>query len=205
MQMTAVAQTDAIPSRESNPFATCWTRPGAIPFRFPRNESASILVAKLAAQSWRGAIIGPHGSGKTTLVETLVPALFAAGRTVHTISLHNCQRRLSRLPSCEGSDFLLVIDGYEQLSRLERIRILSSCYLKHAGLIITSHEPTALPTLIELMPDLPLVEQIVADLCCKVSIAITTADVAASHACHGSNVREILFDLYERHEEHRRT
>src|SRR5262245_38338003 len=108
--MTALAQTDTIPSRESNPFATCWTRPGAMPFRFPQNESARTLVANLAAHSWRGAVIGPHGSGKTTLLETLLPALIAAGRTVHMISLHNGQRRLPPLPSRQGGDFLLVID-----------------------------------------------------------------------------------------------
>jgi hypothetical protein len=37
-----------------------------------------------------------------------------------------------------------------------------------------------------------------------VSTTITRADIAASHACHGSNVREILFDLYDRHEAGRR-
>jgi hypothetical protein len=33
---------------------------------------------------------------------------------------------------------------------------------------------------------------------------ITPADVAASHACHGANVREIFFDLYDLHEKMRR-
>jgi hypothetical protein len=37
-----------------------------------------------------------------------------------------------------------------------------------------------------------------------VSTPITDSDVAASHACHGSNVRELLFDLYDRHEQLRR-
>jgi len=38
-----------------------------------------------------------------------------------------------------------------------------------------------------------------------VSAEITAEDVAASHACHGSNVREIFFELYRRHERRRRT
>ena len=29
---------------------------------------------------------------------------------------------------------------------------------------------------------------------------VTRSDIVASHACHGSNVREIFFDLYDRHE-----
>jgi hypothetical protein len=51
------------PSRHANPFATCWTRPGALPFRFTNRGTAEQLVAKLATQNWRGAIVGPHGSG----------------------------------------------------------------------------------------------------------------------------------------------
>ena len=59
------------PSRHTNPFATCWTRPGAMAFQFPPGESAERLVAKLAAVGWWGEIVGPHGSGKSTLLETL--------------------------------------------------------------------------------------------------------------------------------------
>jgi hypothetical protein len=44
----------------------------------------------------------------------------------------------------------------------------------------------------------------VADLCTEVSTPVTQNDVAASHACHGSNVREIFFELYDRHERGRR-
>ncbi len=192
------------PSRETNPFATCWTRPGAIPFRFRENEQPSQLITKLAAHNWRGAIIGPHGSGKTTLLESLKPALAAAGRNVCTISLHNGQRRLPPLPSSQSSSFLLIIDGYEQLSRLERMRILARSYFDRTGLLAASHARTCLPTLIQLSPDQTLVQQLVADLCARVSTTITTADIAASHACHGSNVREIFFDLYDRHERNRR-
>jgi hypothetical protein len=193
-----------IPSRETNPFATCWTRPGAIPFRFPENKQPNHLIAKLAAHNCRGAIIGPHGSGKTTLLESLKPALAAAGRNVCTISLHDGQRRLPPLPTNQNSNFLLIIDGYEQLSQLERIRILARSYFNRTGILVTSHARTCLPALIQLSPDQTLVQQLVADLCAKVSTTITSADIAASHACHGSNVREILFDLYDRHEQQRR-
>ena len=32
----------SVPSRHDNPFATCWTRPGAIPFRFENGVMALI-------------------------------------------------------------------------------------------------------------------------------------------------------------------
>ena len=66
--------------------------------------------------------------------------------------------------------------------------------------MVTSHFPTGLPTLIELAPDEKLVQQIVAELSAATLTPITPADASASHARRGGNVREILFDLYDRHE-----
>jgi hypothetical protein len=56
----------------------------------------------------------------------------------------------------------------------------------------------------KLAPDARLVAKLVDDLCCKLSTGITPADVAASYARHGSNVRDIFFDLYDQHERRRR-
>jgi hypothetical protein len=191
------------PSRHGNPFATCWTRPGALAFRFAEGFGAEQLVARLAAQNWWGEIVGPHGSGKSTLVETLKPALVAAGCHVHAIALRDGQRRLpTDLGTMLGA--LVIVDGYEQLGWLGRLQLKRHCRRTGAGLLVTCHAPTGLPTLIRLSPDRRLVEQLVADLCAEVSIKIAPADVAASHACHGSNVREIFFDLYDRHEMLRR-
>src|SRR5688572_16831093 len=82
------------PSRRDNPFATCWTTPGALAFRFDDRQDAERLVGKLASHNWWGAIEGPHGSGKSTLLESLKPALAAAGRHVIALALHDGQRRL---------------------------------------------------------------------------------------------------------------
>lgn len=196
-----------LPSRYDNPFATCWCRPGAIPFHFSAGQDATQLVTQLASASWRGAIIGPHGSGKSTLLETLKPRLRNAGRALHAITLRNAQRRLPSdfYPAQRDAPALLIIDGYEQLNWLERWRLARHCRRTDHGLLVTSHTATRLPTLISLTPGEPLVQQIVADLASRVSTSVSPADIAASHACHGSNVREILFDLYDRHERRRRS
>jgi hypothetical protein len=56
-----------------------------------------------------------------------------------------------------------------------------------------------------LAPDRALVERLVADLAARVSTPVTAADIAASCASHGDNVREIFFALYDRHERLRRS
>jgi hypothetical protein len=196
----------AAPSRHSNPFATCWTRPGAIAFHFDAGQSAEQLIAKLADQQWRGAIVGPHGSGKSTLLETLKPALCAAGFHVNSITLQNGERHLSAdfLSRVNHRPKLFIIDGYEQLGWYDRAKLKRICGRAGHGLLVTSHSQTSLPTLIHLAPNERLVQQLVAQLSAQVSTPVTVADVAASLACHGSNVREILFDLYDRHERLRR-
>jgi hypothetical protein len=233
----------AIPSRYDNPFATCWTKPGAIPFRFFAGQSISQIWERLATANWRGAIIGPHGSGKSTLLETLKPALIAAGHSHFAIKLRDRQRSLPKdfasrmqalgrvarperawlsprlhtptplakpqgVPRAAALKIarppIVIVDGYEQLSWLERFKLVAHCRRRSLGLIVTSHHRTCLPTLVELVPNLTLIEQLVGELCDQVSTRINVNFIAASHACHGSNVREIFFDLYDRYERNRR-
>src|SRR5262245_19098489 len=127
------APSQKTPSRNDNPFATCWTRPGAIPFRFPKGSDAAQLIAKLAAQNWQGAIIGPHGSGKSTLLETLKPTLVASGRTIHATTLRDGQRRLPAafVDSLSSANVIAMIDGYEQLSWFARWQLARQC--RHSG------------------------------------------------------------------------
>jgi hypothetical protein len=162
-----------------------------------------LLVARLAAEEWWGEIVGPHGAGKSTMLATLIPRLAAAGRQVSTIALRDGERRLPRgfLRRAPASrDSLVVVDGYEQLSPIARWVLRWRCRRAAAGLLVTSHTATGLPVLVRLQPDVELVSRLVAQLTRRAPSPVTPADVAASHACRGSNVREILFDLYDRHE-----
>jgi hypothetical protein len=194
------------PSRRVNPFATCWTRPGALSYHFGAGQSAERLVSQLVSQEWRGAIVGPHGSGKSTLLESLKPALRTACFQVRSIALLDRQRRLPAEFWSSGTSrrTIIIIDGYEQLGWFERLKLNRFCHRANHGLLVTTHSPTRIPTLLRLAPDEHLVQLLVAKLATQVSTPITYSDVAASHACHGSNVREIFFDLYDRHEQMRR-
>lgn len=191
------------PSRFANPFATCWTRPGALEFQFAGDDSRERFVARLATANWRGAIVGPHGSGKSTLVETLKPHLAARGFSVAATALRDGERRLPAgflRKSLTAVRPLVIIDGYEQLSWLSRQLLHWRIRRAAAGLLVTSHAPPALPVLYRTQPSLALAEQLVFTLTEQNPSPISPADVAASHASHGSNLRELLFALYDRHE-----
>jgi hypothetical protein len=173
-----------------------------LPFQFNHGASAEKLLAQLAAHNWQAAMVGPHGSGKSTLLESLKPSLAALGWTIHSITLRDRERQLPRRFLCGPTSprTLLIIDGYEQLGFLARRRLTRRCRRNHFGLLVTAHAETGFPTLVELAPDLALLGRLVAQLSSHRPSLITPVDVAASHASHGSNVREIFFDLYDLHE-----
>lgn len=197
------------PSRYKNPFATCWTRPGAIAFQFDGGESAESLLTRFEQGRCRGEIVGPHGSGKSTLLETLRPHWIAAGWNVATITLRAGERRLpmeflrrslaAAFPLESGRP-LVIVDGYEQLSQLSRAALRMHCRWTAAGLLVTTHTSVGMPLFYRTQPTRELAEQLVSTLTARISSPISSADVAASHARCGSNLREMMFALYERHE-----
>jgi hypothetical protein len=191
----------------TNPFATRWTRPGAIPFDFGGRCSVDELVRRLANCDWRGAIVGPHGSGKSTLVRTLIPALEAAGRGAVLITLCDGQKRLPlslrRLDRQRGRS-IVVIDGYEQLGRLPRWRLQSHCRRRGYGLLVTAHGHCGLPALFRTGPDLAMIERVVEQVLPPHGGRIRRSDLERAWRRHGENVRELLFELYDLFETRRR-
>jgi energy-coupling factor transporter ATP-binding protein EcfA2 len=174
-----------------------------VPYLFGPNDNAEQIVERLAANGWQGEIVGPHGSGKSTLLATLQPQLIASGRNVASITLRNRQRHLPHgwlTTALASSRPLLIIDGYEQLTRMYRAWLRWQCRRSAAGMLVTSHAATGLPRLLELQPTRALVDQLVAQLTVRAPSAALDTDVAAGFACHGSNVRKLLFELYGCHE-----
>jgi hypothetical protein len=193
---------------DSNPFATRFTRPGAIEFLFPSGQSAESLVAALRDHGWRGEIIGPHGSGKSTLLATLEPVLQAAGRKITrlVISKEPSDRPDVVLPEAAyervasttlDSSSQLILDGFEQLSWWSRRQIESLCRQQRAGLLITAHHSVGLPTVFHTEPSGELAQQIVSRLLPAGNPTITPADVQTAYTASGGNLRETLFALFD--------
>jgi energy-coupling factor transporter ATP-binding protein EcfA2 len=181
-------------------------RPGAVSFLFSEGEDATSLLKRLREQGWWGAVLGPHGSGKSALLATLIEALERLARRVLLVELREGERRLpghARRALAQDPPEQLVIDGYEQLGRLARWRLRRFCRRSGLGLLVSAHGPVSLPELYRTRIDLPLVQRLVAQLQAGHKPLVGDDDVAAVHTRHGHDVRELLFTLYDLYESRR--
>ena len=199
----------------SNPFSTRFVRPGAIPYLFPVSDSIEQLADRLTERRGRAAILGPHGSGKSTLLATLLPQLAARGWNPHQIALHDGLHWMPRgwtstlsasaqlspgsAPQPRQPRPLLVIDGYEQLNWLSRALVRIRCRVSGWGMLVTAHGPVSLPTIFETQTSSEVTLAICARLAPDVGV-LTARDCDEAWAASRGNVREALFDLYDRYE-----
>ncbi len=192
-----------------NPFSTRYVRPGAIAYQFiDKRQSAQRLVDQLARQQWCGQIVGPHGSGKSTLIATLIPLIEAAGRRVVLITLHDGERvlpiDLATLAGDSDCDKLLVIiDGYEQLSAASRRQLKRLCKDRWWGLLATAHASVGLPDLFQSATSVELAERLVRSLAGEGDSPVMREKLIEFFAAHQGNLREMLFALYDLYERNR--
>ena len=158
------------------------------------------MLERLAALRFRAALVGPHGRGKTTLLEELARRLTERGLRTRTVMLHEGDRRLSA--SQRGMLFrgltpadVLLLDGAEQLGRLAWLEVRTRSRAA-GGLVITAHRPGLLPTLHECHTTPELLAGIVEDLA-GVEEAQRLPDAGELLARHGGNVRDTLRELYD--------
>lgn len=212
-----------------NPFTAARLRPGEIPYLFPPGEDLPAVIARLLASRGSGEIVGPHGSGKSTLLAMLATELTARGHRIVLIELRDGQRRLSRdwQPAEEQSPptqsdsstkrvqnsalsepwlpaTLIFVDGYEQLGWLARWQLRRRCRQAGWGLVVTSHAPTGWPTLATTRVDLATAHAVVERLAAGSAGRPSPAEVESAFARAGGNLREMLFNLYDRYEAQRR-
>ena len=123
------------------------------------------------------------------------PSLEAAGRKVLLIELHDGQRTLPAEVERLRFDaaMQLVIDGYEQLSRWQRLRIKRRCRLAGCGLLVTAHVSVGLPDLYRTQADLETAHRIVQALLGDDRTAIRPDEIERCFHEHRGNLREMLF------------
>jgi hypothetical protein len=179
-----------------NPFAT--SRVLRIRYQL-RGTTWDALMERWAALRHRAAIVGPHGGGKTTLLEDWEPRLAAAGWRVHWLRLSEDNRRLPpghlrRWTRTLGPRDCILFDGAEQMSRWGWAWFRRRS-LRAGGILVTSHMPGLLPTLYECRTDAALLAGIACRLAGPGVLAAGASE--ALYARHSGNVRNALRDLYD--------
>jgi hypothetical protein len=189
-----------------NPFSTRRVRPGAIAYEYAAPAGRQAALARFEAAGRRGQIVGPHGSGKSALLADLVRCWQRAGERVLLSELHDGQRRLPRRfwsDARRERPTLVAVDGYEQLGFWARRGLRRFCRRGGIGLVVTAHKSMGFPDLARCAPSLETVERLARGLLGGEAPWATSEMIAACFEKHGGNVREVLFDLYDRYEDER--
>lgn len=142
----------------SNPFCTRFVRPGAVAYRFAADQSGQLdSIVKRIKGVRHGLIIGPHGSGKSTLIHSLLPILrreypnvvccqLCDSKSPHPIDrLRQAQGQRRQLQHCLrqlNHQDLLIIDGIEQLTVVNRIRLSRFGNRSGPSVLATCHRPS---------------------------------------------------------------
>ena len=180
-----------------NPFASDRIR--QIRYR-PQAGSWDDLLERLAQMNYRAALVGPEGTGKTTLLEDLGDRLASCGFTPRPLRLDEEQPEfepdfLDEFFAAVTPRDLVMLDGAEQMGRLAWFRFYHRARAA-GGLVITSHRPGRLPTLLECATTPALLREIVTDLLGS-KRAAAAPDLCELHRRHAGNLRHALRELYD--------
>ena len=191
----------------TNPFATRFTRPGRIE---PLDVTGSpvdvdALLDRLRGLYGTAAIVGPHGSGKSTLLTHLAAAIERRGERVRRARLHSwwdVPKAWTAIRDSTAGD-TVCIDSWECLGVTARSVLRLAARVSGCGLLVTSHRGTGMPELIRCGTSASLLRSIVRSLpghACWHGQLIHETDIEAAFALHGGNLRESLYELYDRFE-----
>ena len=152
------------------------------------------LMDRLERLNYRGAIVGAEGSGKTTLLEDLAPHLAKHKFHAKFLRLNEAHRTIdeSFFESIGRSD-VICFDGCEQLSD-HAWRSFEKRTRHAAGLIVTTHSPGRLTTVVECSTTPALLGEIIGQL---VGLDYPV-DVNSLYSRHRGNIRDALRELYDR-------
>lgn len=190
-----------------NPFSSEFVKPDARRFQFGKNEAeAGKLLDRWVGAGRIGQIRGPHGSGKSTLIATLLADSYFEERLVRHVKLADraSHWEIQQIVPVNAlsSDFdTLIIDGFEQLNLLSKISLVSYCLRKKRGLIVTCHRhQIGIPRLFRTNPDISVFLESVVELQRSVNSGerlVTQEEATESFRRFSGNMRDAYFELYD--------
>lgn len=176
-----------------NPFSTKFWSPGVLPFLFSEPGETLDLLLETARRLPICQIVGPHGTGKSTLLSELLKRYEKQGENVRYLFFNDQQRCIPHdLPP--ERDHFFFIDGIERLSFWNRRRLL----LRSKRSIITVHHPVCrIPILYQTQPQFSIFVQLVWQMSPNALDESTLRDV---YDRSGGNFRNAFFELYDQWE-----
>lgn len=209
----------------TNPFSISFVAPSQVVYRFSHGANATsqhavdshleALLGKLK-DTRRGLIVGPHGTGKSTLLHTFLPKLQRSFPKVAFHQLSNdpsqgfIKRLMGRIKSGKRvreelselpKDGLLMIDGWEQLTVAARWRIakaaasrkvtlLASCHHRLPGWTVI-HETRSTPKLIRSLAG-DLLDDSPHEIRKMIDVHLKNRSLSPT-----TNIRDLWFEMYD--------
>ncbi|GIW92314.1 MAG: hypothetical protein KatS3mg110_0355 [Pirellulaceae bacterium] len=190
-----------------NPFAARYVRPGTIPFVYPSGLTPRQLMERLVRCGWRGQVIGPHGSGKTSLLLDLREN-WRSHRVTYWYTIAPEERTQAIRWPHEAASWhdraVVVVDGFDRLAALRKIWLQVTTFRRKTGFIVTTHRrQLGLPVLVRLQPTFEQFVAVVEALLARSgkSLFWDRAVLLERWQNSGENMREALFSLYDAYEE----
>lgn len=164
-------------------------------------DELSALLSKIKDLNYRACIKGPHGTGKSTLLDDIAMGLKQAG---HNINWHYIHRQMS---STEKNAVLSSIinnkggaihclDGGEVLGFFSWNLLIQTSARKKIPLLATTHYPCLLPVLFETKRDIELMLTLSRRLAADEWSETLKQTVIEAYKRHRGNVREVFGDCY---------
>lgn len=195
---------------QSNPFSTRYIQPGAISYECFDGGNVTQLADRIVnLPSKRGSIIGPHGSGKSTLIASLVPEIrsIRPGSQIHQLRFstdRSASRSLRKSVREWTPGSIAILDGYEQLKFWSRVLVQWAARSRSICILATAHQPvrgfvTIWETSVNESSSHWVVEKLLQQSESPDAIRelLLSEDWARSREKHGQNLRESLFDMYD--------
>ena len=184
-----------------NPFAT--HRLDALDYR-PQGETWEEMLSRLQTMGWRGAVVGPEGSGKTALLDDLARRLRCKGWQILGVQVAAGQRALAAdgletLRAAAVSQVAILADGTEQLSPSGWRDVMRAS--ADAGALVAATHPgasrsPALPPWVQCRTSQELLLHLAMELLGSRAQGLQW-ECNRAFAARGGNVRLALLDLYD--------
>ena len=193
----------------TNPFTAKSLRPGTIAFVFEDGKSIEWVADRLDLYTGSGQIVGPHGTGKSTLLSELTSRFQSNNVPLRVARLTRVQRKLpwsllELMRLTQGTQ--IIVDGFEQVSCWRRCAVRWIAAWRKSGLLVTTHGSLAgFPILYDTSGSSAHAPTVVKQLLSRQEpVRDVPIDVIRQAVVeHRGNIREALFSLYDWFEEHR--